>query len=151
MGAGVGLLLAVWGVDLLTNLKPEGIPRLNEVRVNGVVILFTIATAAITGVLFGLVPALSATRGVAASLKESGRGAVTNRGGARVRGVLVVAELALAVMLLAGAGLLMRSFAKLQAVDPGFNPAQALTFDLSLPDAKYRRRRAARRVFRSGC
>jgi putative ABC transport system permease protein len=138
IGAGFGLLLAVWGVDLLTKLKPAGIPRLDNVRVDGTVILFTVAIAIVTGILFGLVPAFSATRGLSNTLKESGRGAVGARGGHRVRGVLVVAELALAVMLLAGAGLLLRSFMKLQAVDPGFRIDRALTFDLTLPDARYR-------------
>jgi putative ABC transport system permease protein len=137
IGAGVGLLLAVWGVDLLVRLKPAGIPRLDNVRVDGIVIAFTLVIAGVTGVLFGLVPAFTATHGVSASLKESGRGAVTSRAGARVRGALVVAELALAVMLLAGAGLLMRSFARLQAVDPGFRVELGLTFDLTLPDARY--------------
>jgi putative ABC transport system permease protein len=137
IGAGVGLLLAVWGVDLLVRLKPAGIPRLDNVRVDGIVIAFTLVIAGVTGVLFGLVPAFTATHGVSASLMESGRGAVTSRAGARVRGALVVAELALAVMLLAGAGLLMRSFARLQAVDPGFRVEQGLTFDLTLPDARY--------------
>jgi putative ABC transport system permease protein len=136
-GAALGLLLAVWGVDLLTKLKPAGIPRLDNVRVDSAVIAFTVVIGLFTGVLFGLVPAFSATRRVSASLKESGRGAVTNRSAARVRGVLVIAELALAVMLLAGAGLLMRSFVRLQAVDPGFQPNQALAFDLTLPDARY--------------
>jgi putative ABC transport system permease protein len=137
VGAGFGLLLAVWGVAFLTGLKPQGIPRLENVRIDGTVILFTMALAVITGVLFGLVPAFTATRGLSASLKESARGSVTHRGASRVRGALVVAELALAVMLLAGAGLLMRSFVKLQAVDPGFRPEQALTFELTLPDARY--------------
>jgi putative ABC transport system permease protein len=137
LGAALGLLLAGWGVDLLTNLKPEGIPRLDNVRVDATVIFFTVAMAMLTGVLFGLVPAFAATRGLSASLKEGGRGAVTSRGGTRLRGGLVIAELALAVMLLAGAGLLMRSFVKLQAVDPGFKPEQALTFELALPDARY--------------
>jgi len=137
VGAGAGLLLAVWGVDLLTRLKPAGIPRLENVRVDGVVILFTLATAIVTGVLFGLVPAFNATR-LSSALKEGGRGAVGARSGSRVRGALVVAELALAVMLLAGAGLLLRSFVKLQAVDPGFTVKPALTFDLTLPDARYR-------------
>jgi putative ABC transport system permease protein len=138
VGAGLGLLLSIWGVDLLTRLKPEGIPRLDNVRVDGVVILFTVATAIVTGILFGLVPAFSATRGVSNILKDGGRGAIGARHTGRVRGVLVVAELALAVMLLAGAGLLLRSFMKLQAVDPGFKVDKALTFDISLPDARYR-------------
>src|SRR3954452_7862076 len=125
LGAGFGLLLAEWGVALLVGLKPEGIPRLDNVRVDASVIFFTIAIGVVTGILFGLVPALTATRTLSSTLKESGRGAVTGRGSSRVRGVLVVAELALAVMLLAGAGLLMRSFMKLQAVDPGFRPDQA--------------------------
>ena len=137
-GAAGGLLLAVWGVELLTSLKPAGIPRLDNIRVDGTVILFTIAVAVVTGILFGLVPAFTATRGLTDSLKEGGRGAVTTRGGTRVRGALVVVELALAVMLLAGAGLLMRSFVKLQAVDPGFRPEQAMTFDLTLPEPRYK-------------
>ena len=138
LGAIGGLLLAVWGVELLTSMKPAGIPRLDNVRIDATVILFTIGIALVTGLLFGLVPAFTATRGLTASLKEGGRGAVTSRGGTRVRGVLVVVELALAVMLLAGAGLLMRSFIKLQAVDPGFKPEQALTFELTLPESRYK-------------
>jgi putative ABC transport system permease protein len=138
IGAAIGLLLAVWGVAFLVQLKPDGVPRLDDVHVDAVVILFTAALAAITGVLFGVVPAAHAThRSVAASLKEGGRGAVGVRGSARTRGALVVAELALALMLLVGAGLLMRSFMRLQAVDPGFRPDHALTFELTFPDARY--------------
>ncbi|HEY2431837.1 MAG TPA: ABC transporter permease [Vicinamibacterales bacterium] len=144
VGAGGGLLLAVWGVDLLVRLKPQGIPRLDGVRIDGAVVLFTVGIAVVTGILFGLVPAFSATTRLSDTIKASGRGGAGLRAGQRVRSLLVVAELALAVMLLAGAGLLMRSFMKLQAVDPGFSLAPALTFDLTLPDARYRE--DARRV-----
>jgi putative ABC transport system permease protein len=138
-GGALGLLLGVWGVAFLVSLKPQGIPRLDAVTVDATVILFTLGMAVVTGLLFGMVPALHATRvGLSGSLKEGGRGAVTSRAGARARGTLVIAEMALAVMLLAGAGLLMRSFLRLQSVDPGFNPSQTLSFELSLPDSRYK-------------
>ena len=138
VGGGLGLLLAVWGVESLIRLQPEGIPRLGDVSVETIVILFTLAVSVVTGIVFGLVPAFQSTRtGLAHSLKEGGRGALTSRGGSRIRGALVIAEMAIAVMLLAGAGLLVRSFTKLAAVDPGFRVAQALTFELSLPEARY--------------
>jgi putative ABC transport system permease protein len=137
-GGGLGLLVGVWGVAFLTSLKPQGIPRLDAVTIDASVILFTFGIAVITGLVFGMVPALHATRGaLSGSLKEAGRGAVTSRGGARVRAGLVIVEMAMAVMLLAGAGLLMRSFVRLQSVNPGFTPAQTLSFELSLPDARY--------------
>ena len=138
IGAAIGLLLAVWGVAFLAQFKPEGIPRLDDVRIDGAVIGFTILIALMTGVIFGIVPAVHSTRrSVSASLKDGGRGAVGARGGARTRGALVVAELALALMLLVGAGLLMRSFMRLQAVDPGFRPDHTLSFELTFPDAQY--------------
>ena len=91
-----------------------------------------------TGLLFGVVPAFhSTTSSLSRTLKEAGRGPLTTRGGARMRGALVIGEMALAVMLLAGAGLLIRSFVKLASVDPGFHAAQSLTFELSLPDLRY--------------
>ncbi|HEX5474755.1 MAG TPA: ABC transporter permease [Vicinamibacterales bacterium] len=137
-GGALGLLLAVWGVDVLVGLQPQGIPRLQNVRVDGVVAVFTFAIAAVTGIVFGLIPAFQATRGaVSNTLKEAGRGALSSRGGARTRGALVVVEMALAVMLLAGAGLLIRSFVRLEAVDPGFATNRTLTFELTLPDARY--------------
>jgi putative ABC transport system permease protein len=136
-GAALGLLLATWGVSLLIALQPQGIPRLDDVRVDGTVIIFTLATALLTSLLFGVVPAFHATRAMSYTLKEGGRGTVSTRSGSRMRGALVVAEMALAVMLLVGAGLLMRSFVRLQAVDPGFRPAQTLTFELTLPDVRY--------------
>ena len=138
IGGALGLLLAVWGVDVLIGLQPQGIPRLDAVAIDKTVTWFTMGAAVITGVLFGLVPAFVSTRtAIAGTLKEGGRGGMTGRSGSRLRSALVVAEMALAVMLLAGAGLLMRSFAKLASVDPGFNVAEALTFELSLPDSRY--------------
>jgi putative ABC transport system permease protein len=140
-GGALGLLLAVWGVEALIALEPQGIPRLNEVRVDPVVIGFTMALSALTGLLFGVFPAFQSTRGgISSTLKEGGRGALTTRGGARMRTTLVVAEVALAVTLLAGAGLLIRSFSKLASVDPGFQVKPALTFELSLPDSRYEER-----------
>ena len=137
-GGALGLLLAVWGVEALIALEPQGIPRLNEVRVDPMVIGFTMALSALTGLLFGVFPAFQSTRGgISSTLKEGGRGALTTRGGARMRTTLVVAEVALAVTLLAGAGLLIRSFSKLASVDPGFQVKPALTFELSLPDSRY--------------
>jgi putative ABC transport system permease protein len=138
IGGGLGLLLAVWGVEGLVALEPQGIPRLAEVRVDLSVIAFTMGISLLTGLLFGIVPAFQSTRGgISSTLKESGRGALTSRAGSRMRTTLVITEVALAVTLLAGAGLLIRSFSKLAAVDPGFPVQPALTFELSLPDARY--------------
>jgi putative ABC transport system permease protein len=137
-GGALGLLMAVWGVEALLALEPQGIPRLDEVGVDPLVIAFTAGLSVITGLLFGIVPALQSTRGaIASSLKEAGRGALTSRGGARMRTTLVVVEVALAVTLLTGAGLLIRSFSRLASVDPGFEVKPALTFELSLPDTRY--------------
>jgi putative ABC transport system permease protein len=138
VGGGLGLLLAVWGVEGLLALEPQGIPRLDEVRVDPNVVFFTMGLSLVTGLLFGLVPAFQSTRtGLSSSLKEGGRGALTSRGGSRMRTTLVVAEVALAVTLLAGAGLLIRSFSRLASVDPGFQVQPALTFELSLPESRY--------------
>jgi putative ABC transport system permease protein len=137
-GAALGLLLAVWGVELLIGLAPASIPRLEDVRVDRVVLGFTAALAMLTGAVFGIAPALHSTRaGLAGSLKDGGRGAVTSRARARMRGALVIAEMAIAIVLLAAAGLLIRSFARLAAVDPGFKPDSVLAFDLALPEGSY--------------
>jgi predicted permease len=118
--------------------EPQGIPRLADVRIDARVTAFTTLLAVLTGLVFGMFPAFQSTRAaLSGTLKESGRGALTTRSGSRLRGALVIAKMALAVTLLAGAGLLIRSFATLAAVDPGFNVEQALTFELSLPDARY--------------
>jgi putative ABC transport system permease protein len=138
VGGALGLLLAVWGVEFLVALEPQGIPRLDDVTVDTTVILFTMGTAVLTGIVFGVVPAFQAARScLSSTLREGGRGVLTSGAGAHMRGALVIAEMALAVMLLAGAGLLIRSFTKLAAVDPGFRVGPALTFELSLPEGRY--------------
>jgi len=137
-GGFAGLLLASWGSDMLVTLRPDGIPRLNEIKIDTTVVYFTMGISLLTGLVFGAIPALQMTRGaLARSLKEGGRGNMAARGSARLRGTLVVAEMALAVMLLAGAGLLIKSFGRLQSVDPGFQPAQTLSFEVSLPPTTY--------------
>ncbi|HEV2130004.1 MAG TPA: ABC transporter permease, partial [Longimicrobiaceae bacterium] len=138
LGGAFGLLLAVWGTNWLVRLRPEGIPRLEQVAVSWEVVGFTGLVALLTGILFGLVPAYQVTRGeLIGSIREGGRGALRRRATTRVRGALVVVETALAVMLLAGAGLLIRSFVQLNAVDPGFRAERTLALDLALPSAYY--------------
>ncbi|MFL5580848.1 MAG: ABC transporter permease [Gemmatimonadaceae bacterium] len=143
-GAAVGLGLAAWWTKLFVRLAGQALPRLAQARVDGRVLLATILAAIITGVVFGLAPALHAAKGeLAASLKEGSRGAAGRRESKRMRAGLVVAELALAVVLLAGAGLLIRSFNELRKVDPGFRPEHVLTFNVTLPEAKYPHTRLA--------
>jgi putative ABC transport system permease protein len=138
VGGALGLLVAVWGIEALVAMEPAGIPRLADVGVDPLVIGFTVGVSLLTGLLFGVVPAVQSARaGISSTLKEGGRGNLSARGSARMRSALVVSEVALAVTLLAGAGLLIRSFGKLTAVDPGFTVVPALAFDLSLPDSRY--------------
>jgi putative ABC transport system permease protein len=140
-GGVAGLLIAIWGSDALVTLQPAGIPRIGEVRVDGSVVAFTAIVAVVTGLLFGSIPAFQVTRvALVGALKEGGRNALTGRRGHRVRSTLVVAELALAVGLLAGAGLLINSFVRIRNVDPGFQTGEALTFGISLPESTYKER-----------
>jgi predicted permease len=140
-GAVVGTLVAVWGVDWLTTLLAGNssshavrLPRLSEIRIDATALGFTLAVSLATSFLFGLAPALAASKpDLNQTLKESGRG--TSGGRRRLRETLVVAELALALVTLIGAGLLMNSFLKLSAVDPGFNPRNALAMTVSLAGA----------------
>ena len=137
IGGALGLLLAFWMVDTLVAFSPEGTPRTDEIGIDGRVLGFSFATALVTGIVFGLVPALQASKpDLNTSLKEGGKGTQAGSQG-RARGVLVVSEIALALMLLIGAGLLMKSFALLQGVDPGFNPKNVLTADIRLPRSSY--------------
>ncbi|MEK6299565.1 MAG: ABC transporter permease [Acidobacteriota bacterium] len=138
LGGALGLLLALWGVDLLLALSPKDLLGLRDVGLDYRVLGFTFAVSVLTGVLFGLVPALEASRpNLNDSLKEGGRGAVTGGRSHRLRDLFVVAEIALALVLLIGSGLMIRSFARLQSVDPGFDAKNLLTVKLSLPRARY--------------
>ncbi|HEX5736626.1 MAG TPA: ABC transporter permease [Blastocatellia bacterium] len=136
--AAVGLLLALWGIDLLVAAGPDNIPRLDEIRIDGNALLFTICVTMLTGLTFGLAPALQASKlDLNQSLKEGARSSSAASARGRLRKALVVSEVALALVLLVGAGLLIKSFYRLQQVDPGFNPEGVLTFKVSLPAARY--------------
>jgi putative ABC transport system permease protein len=135
VAGGAGIVLAQWAIDGLRALGPEQLPRLQAVSVDGRILFFTLGVTLLTGVLFGLAPALQAGQfNLNALLKEGGRGGGQRR---RLRDALVIIEVALALALLAGAGLLIRSFWKLQQTDPGFNPDRVLTASISLPGARY--------------
>ena len=137
-GTAVGALLARWLVDAVVAYGPARLPRLNEIAVDGRVLLFAAGMAVLTAILFGLVPALHAARlNVSGALHASGRGSSGRRGAQRTRNTLVIVETALAVVLLVGAGLFLRSFARLVGVDPGFAPENVAAVSLSLPGLKY--------------
>jgi putative ABC transport system permease protein len=137
-GGVVGLLLAYAGVRALVAADIRNIPRADEIGIDGTVMLFTLGVSLLAGVLFGLAPAVhTATPDLHGALKEGGRGTTADRGSHALRRSLVVTEVALALTLLTGAGLLLKSFARLQQVDPGFDPAHLLTFNLALPQIRY--------------
>jgi predicted permease len=143
-GGALGLLFAFWGLEWMQLLGSKSIPRLHEIRINGGVLVFTLAVSLISALLFGLVPALRAAHPELQEELQDGQGAAAGlssfaRGGSRqrTRKALVVAELMLSVMLLVGAGLLIRSFAELQDVEPGFNPNGVLTLELTLMPPRY--------------
>ena len=139
LGGGLGLVIAVWGVDLLHAVRPDGLPRVDSITVDGAVLGFTILVSVVTGLAFGLLPAMQLARpNLSGTLREEGgRGASLGRAGQRVRSALVVGEVALSLVLLVGAGLMAKSFLKLREVNPGFAPERTLTAAISLPQAKY--------------
>lgn len=139
LGGGIlGLLLAFWVTTALVAMLPEGIPRMDSIRVDGVVLAFTLGIALGASLLAGLVPAFRATdMGISGTLHGGGRGGAVSVRSHRLRGGVVVAQVALAVLLLIGAGLLLRSFARLIAVDPGFRTERVLSFRVDLPTASY--------------
>jgi putative ABC transport system permease protein len=137
-GGALGLGLAFWGLRAVLAVNAANLPRADEIGIDLPVAGFTLVVSLVTGLLFGLAPALQLSRvDLHGALKEGGRGAAGDRGGQAVRRSLVVAEVALALTLLTGAGLLVKSFARLQGVDPGFAADHLLTFNLALPAAKY--------------
>ncbi len=138
IGGALGLLLAYSLVPLVAVLPPEQVPFVNETRVDGAVLAFTIAVSLLTSLVFGLAPALSASRvDFSSALNEGGRGASAGVRGRRLRNLLVVSEVALALILTIGATLLIQGFLRLQQVTPGFNPEGLLSAQVSLPGHKY--------------
>jgi putative ABC transport system permease protein len=138
IGGICGLILAQWGLDLLLSLNPPDIPKVGKIGIDTRVFLFTLGVSFLTGLGFGIVPALQLSRtDLNQSLKEGGRGTagVSRR---KARSILMVSEVALTLVLLVGAALMMESFVRLLKVDPGFRPDHLLTMRLSLPPSKYK-------------
>ncbi|MFQ5742333.1 MAG: ABC transporter permease [Acidobacteriota bacterium] len=140
IGGATGLLLAFWGIDLFLGFVPDTMPRLREVRVDLWVLAFTAAFSLASGLVFGLIPALKVMRtSLGEVLKEGGRdgGAGAGRSSRRLLSLMVTAEVALALVLLVGAGLMIRSFSRLLQVDPGFRSDHLVAVAISLPQTKY--------------
>jgi len=134
-GGGLGLLVASWTLQALISLAPENLPRLADVTLDWRIALFALAATVVVGVLFGLTPALQSSRPeLNADLKDGGRGGTSRTG---LRNVMVVTQVALALVLLIGAGLMLTSFSRLRSVDPGFRVAEVVTVELMLPLARY--------------
>lgn len=137
-GGAVGILLAIWGTNLLVAFKPDNLPRLSEIGIDGRVLAFTFTISVLTGLVFGLLPAWAASRSSAGdALKEGGRSATAGTARQRLRSTFVVVELAVALILLIGAGLLVKTFWKLRSVEPGFNPDRMITMRVELPETRY--------------
>ena len=136
-GGAAGILLAFWSVRALAAMAPAGkVPRLEMIRIDGWVLAFTFSLSVITGIVFGLAPAFQATwRSTRESLSQAGRTVTASHEG--MRGVLTISEIALALILLTGAGLMLKSFLRLQAVNPGFSPQSVMTITVDLPDSTY--------------
>jgi predicted permease len=131
LGGAVGLLIASWGIRAILSFSPPNIRNLDSVTIDTRVLAFTTVVALLTGLLFGLAPALKISQTQPGAALKEGRSASGGISGRRLRSLLLITEFSLAVLLLAGAGLLLRSFSKLQAVDPGFDPARVLHMQLT--------------------
>jgi len=140
LGGTAGVLLSIWAIDLLQVIGAQTVPRLREINLDLNVLVMTFGVCIVTGIVFGIVPALvSAKPELTEALKEGGRGSTAGAHRHRLRNSLIIAETVLALILLANAGLLIKSFAQLQNVSPGFNPHNVLTAEISLPVEKYLR------------
>ncbi len=137
IGGGLGLLFSWGGLHLLVSFASRFTPRAREIHMDGTVLLFTLAVAVITSLLSGTAPAMAARESVVGSLKEGGGHSTLGRGSQRMRSLLIVAQVAVSFLLLIGAGLMLRSFMKLQHVDPGFQAENVLTMRIGLNFAKY--------------
>ncbi|HET6975500.1 MAG TPA: ABC transporter permease [Pyrinomonadaceae bacterium] len=138
-GGMAAVVLAYWGTSLLVSFKPENLPRLSEIGVDGRVLGFTLGISVLTGLIFGLVPAWAASRGrVGDALKEGARSVTAGGARQRLRSTFVVVELAVALVLLVGAGLLIKTFWNLRSVEPGFNPNHLITMRVELPETRYK-------------
>jgi predicted permease len=138
VGGAAGILLAQAGIKSLLALAPENLPRLTGIGIDSRALAFTLGISLLTGIVFGLLPAWSATRlTFGDGLKESGRTMAGSRTSLRLRRTLVVSETVLAILLLVGAGLLIRSFQRMQSISPGFRPDNILTMRVELPEARY--------------
>ena len=150
LGGAAGLLLAIWGLDLLKSFLPTSIPRIDQISLDMRVLVFTAAGSLIVGTLSGLLPAWRVTRqGVFGSLSESTRGSTEGAHGQRTRAALVVLEIVFALVLLASAGLLASSFLRLQNVRPGFDPTNVTTARIALPNANYPKPEQADRFYKT--
>jgi predicted permease len=148
LGGVAGLLLALWGIDLLVALLPAEVPRLNRIGIDGRVLGFSLGLSILTGVLFGLAPALQGSKpDLQAALKEGSRTATTSVG-RRLRSLLVVTEVALVLMLVIGAGLLIKSFWRRQQVDPGFEAKNVLSLQVAPPATAYEKGERKRVFYR---
>src|SRR5580765_2458569 len=138
LGGAAGLLLAQWGTSMLLALRPEALARLNGIHMDTRVLLFVLVVSVLTGILYGMAPAWVAARGdVAEALNESGRSTTASAMGHRIRKILVISELAVALVLLVGAGLLIKGFSRLRSMNPGFNSANVMTMYLQLSTTRY--------------
>jgi putative ABC transport system permease protein len=138
VGGVLGLLLAKWGTEILLTLAPQDLPRISDVSLDGRVLVFTATVTLLTGVIFGLIPALQVSKpNLSETMKEGGRGSTEGGRGQLVRNALVVLEVASALVLLVGAGLMIKSFTRLQKVEVGFEADSVLTVSLALPKSKY--------------